>query len=115
MEFEQGMRTFETGANRSPLRDKLRYEGFLSPHVLRRYAEYMHKHRLCEDGSLREPDNWQKGIPSPVYTDSLIRHVMEFWTLRREGELAGEDYQETLCAILFNTMGLLFNSVRGID
>ena len=54
------MRTFDTGATRDSDNDKLDYEGFLSPLVLRRYAEYLHKHRKQSDGKIRTSDNWQK-------------------------------------------------------
>lgn len=110
------LRTFSTGATRSSLGDKLRYEGFLSPYVLERFAEYMHKHRICEDGSLREPDNWQKGIPDEAYMDSLIRHVMDVWQRWRGTEdddpQVREEWEEALCAVLFNTMGLILNSLE---
>ncbi len=56
-------RTFETGATRDTGDDKLKFDGFLSASVIKRYAEYMHKNRIQSDGSLRDPDNWQKGIP----------------------------------------------------
>jgi len=46
-----------TGATRDVDNDKYDYEGFLSPIVLHRYAQYMHKHRLQSDGELRDSDN----------------------------------------------------------
>lgn len=103
------MRTFETGATRDTAEGKLMFEGFLSPRVLKRYAEYMHQHRKQADGNLRAPDNWQKGIPMPAYMDSLIRHVFELWYGWREW--GGVD-EELLCAILFNTQGALFEVTR---
>ena len=57
------MRNFDTGATRDVDTNKLDFEGFLSPVVLERYAEYMHKNRVQADGNLRDSDNWQKGIP----------------------------------------------------
>jgi hypothetical protein len=39
-----------TGATRNLDEDKLDYEGFLSPYVLRRFAAYMHEHRKTPDG-----------------------------------------------------------------
>lgn len=98
------VRTFDTGATRDQDVDKLKYEGFLSPFALRRFAQYMHKHRKQSDGTLRDPDNWQKGIPIKSYQDSLIRHVMDAWCLWRSGEPIDE---ELLCAIIFNAQGLL--------
>ena len=71
------MRKFNTGATRDVDNDKLDFEGFLSPTVLIRYAEYMHTHRKQSDGALRDSDNWQKGIPKEVYMKSMWRHFMD--------------------------------------
>jgi hypothetical protein len=81
--------------------------------VLRRFAEYMHVNRKMRDGSLRDPDNWQKGIEIPAYEDSLVRHVMDFWWERRCGLswLGNQIMQNLLCAIIFNAMGLLYESL----
>ncbi len=46
----EGMRNFETGATRNLCDDKLAYEGFNSPLVMKRFAEYMHLHRKQADG-----------------------------------------------------------------
>jgi len=102
------MRTFATGATRDADKGKLDYEGFLSPLVLKRYAEYMHEHRVQADGTSRASDNWQKGIPLEVYMKSMMRHVMEVWALHRGWEYDGQPYiEEALCALLFNVMGYL--------
>ena len=60
------MRTFESGATRDTDSSKLDYEGFLSPLVLKRYAEYIHKHRKQVDGKMRVPKNWQKSSPGDI-------------------------------------------------
>jgi hypothetical protein len=99
------MRYFETGATRDTDEGKLDFEGFLSPRVLYRFAEYMHHHRRQADGVLRASDNWQKGIPREAYMKSLTRHFMELWLCWREG--VDETINDILCAILFNTQGLL--------
>jgi hypothetical protein len=107
------VRKYDSGATRSPLGDKLRYEGFLSPLVLKRYAEYMHKHRVQSDGKLREPDNWQKGMPLGDYIDSGWRHVMDWWLHHRGyGSQASESLEESLCAILFNVNGYLLEILK---
>ena len=75
-------RLFDTGATRDTDANKLDFEGFLSPRVLRQYAEYMHKCRLRNQPhgeALRASDNWQKGMPKDSYMKSLVRHVMELW------------------------------------
>jgi hypothetical protein len=99
------VRVFESGASRDSDEDKLDYEGFFSPFVLTRRAEYMHKHRIHSDGSLRDSDNWQKGIPVDQYMKSLIRHVMEAWAAHRSGDV--KVLEEALCAIGFNSDGAL--------
>lgn len=103
------MRTFETGATRDACEDKYDYEGFLSPWVLERFAEYMHKHRKQADGKLRDSDNWQKGIPRKEYIKSLFRHFMDLWQYHRchDDRIWQEKLEDTLCAILFNTQGYL--------
>ena len=103
------IRTFDTGASRDTDEGKLDYEGFLSPRVLHRYAEYMQGHTLMADGSRRASDNWQKGIPKEAYMKSLTRHFMELWEKHRTQDVYD---QETLCAILFNTMGLLHEELK---
>ena len=101
------MRSFDTGATRDTDSGKLQYEGFLSPLVLRRYAEFMHKHRKQRDGQLRAADNWQKGIPLEVYMDSAWRHLMDCWGWQRKWWNPKEGIEEALCALLFNIMGML--------
>ncbi|KKN05757.1 hypothetical protein LCGC14_1084100 [marine sediment metagenome] len=101
------MRKFNTGATRDTEENKLDYEGFLSPLVLRRYAEYLNKHRVQADGGLRASDNWQLGIPIKVYMKSMWRHFMDLWMGHRSGA-SSEDRQEALCAVLFNVMGYLY-------
>lgn len=102
------VRTFISGATRDTDTDKLDYEGFLSHAVLERYAQYMHKNRVQRDGSLRTSDNWQKGIPQDAYMKSAFRHFIEWWTAHREGRVD----EEALCALLFNTMGYLFEHLK---
>lgn len=108
------MRVFETGATRNVDDDKLEYEGFESALVTKRYAEYMHLHRRQADGQLRDPDNWQKGIPKAAYVKSLVRHVQDL-RLHWDGaadEAVDQDLESVLCAVLFNTKGLLFELIK---
>jgi hypothetical protein len=114
--MEKAMREFDTGATRDSDSDKLDYEGFLSPLVLHRYAEYMHGHRKQADGKLRASDNWQKGIPLATYIKSLWRHFMELWTFHRyddPGIQSDADKEDALCAIIFNASGYLHELLRG--
>lgn len=106
-------RTFESGANRNSDENKLDYDGFLSPLVLRRYAEYLHKHRHLEDGTLRDSDNWQKGMPHTVYMKSMWRHFMGVWTWHRcYKPIGGSAIEEALCGLLFNVSGYLHEVLK---
>ena len=107
------IRKFETGATRDTDDGKFDYEGFLSPVVLARFGQFMHKHRIQTDGNLRDSDNWQKGIPKSAYMKSLLRHVMDVWASHRTGKtLTGEELEDALCAVLFNTQGMLLEILR---
>lgn len=104
-DYPADVRTFDTGATRDTEHGKLDYEGFLSPLVLKRFAEYMHDHRTQKDGTLRDSDNWQKGIPRDAYMKSGWRHFMDWWAAHRGvGEV---DPETALCALIFNAMGYL--------
>jgi hypothetical protein len=105
------MREFETGATRDTEEGKLDYEGFLSPEVLQRFAEYMHANRIQSDGSLRDSDNWQRGIPKDVYMKSMWRHFHTVWMGHRYGDVSQDD----LCALMFNVMGYLYEDLHKKD
>lgn len=105
------MRQFDSGATRDTDEGKLDYEGFLCPHVLERYAQYMHKNRVQADGNVRDSDNWQKGIPKAAYIKSLWRHFHDFWKAHRAGEI-GDWIEECLCALMFNVMGYLHEVLK---
>ena len=112
------IRKFKTGATRDTSDGKLEYARFLDPRVIRTFAEYMHAHRKQSDGTLREPDNWKKGIERSVYMDSLFRHLMDLWELHQYGKSVRHEtgkeitFTETLCAILFNTFGYLYEYLK---
>lgn len=102
-------REFETGAIRDTAEGKLDFEGFLSPFALERFAQYMHAARTMPDGSFRDSDNWQLGIPEEQYLKSLLRHVISIWkAYRADPENVPED---ELCAAFFNIQGLLHERV----
>ena len=115
------MREFTSGATRHTDEGKFDYEGFLSPLVLKRFAEYMHANRVQADGELRTSDNWQKGIPREQYMKSMFRHFMDTWELHREfldepAELVTDHdrnlKEEALCGVLFNAMGYLHELLK---
>lgn len=105
------MRTFETGATRDQDTTKIDPEAFYSPLVVERFAQYLHKHRKQADGSVREGDNWQKGMPLPVYIKSAWRHFLAWWKAHR-GYQTEEDIEESLCALIFNAQGYLFELLK---
>jgi len=108
-------RDFGTGAVRDTVINKLDFEAFLSPVVLNRYAEYLNGTRKQSDGSMRDGDNWQYGIPKKEYRKSLIRHVMDVWLIARGRVKYAviKDLQTALCAVLFNAMGYLYEDLEG--
>ncbi len=107
------MRGYGTGGVRSELGDKLQYEGFFSPAVLLRRAQYMKKHQEQEDGKHRQPDNWQKGMTKEDYIDSAFRHFMFWWlTHREEWKATDDELEEAICALMFNCEGYLFEMMR---
>lgn len=105
------MRIFETGATRDDTQRKYDYEGFLSPLVLERYAEYMNFKRVQPDGQLRDGDNWQLGIPLKSYMQSAWRHFILWWKIYR-GYHSKDLLEETLCALIFNTSGYLHEILK---
>ena len=106
------MRNFDTGATRDVDTNKLDFEGFLSPAVLERYAEYMHKNRVQADGNLRDSDNWQKGIPKEAYMKSMWRHFLDVWKAHR-GLPTKDSLEDALAALMFNVMGYLYETIKG--
>lgn len=105
------MRKFKGGATRHIDNDKYDYEGFFSPLVLERRAQYMHKNRLQADGKIRGADNWQKGIPKDQYMKSAFRHFMDVWKGHR-GILIKPVLIEALCALMFNLEGYLHELLK---
>ena len=105
------MRNFKSGSTRDDDTNKFDYDGFLSPQVIERYAEYMHKHRKQADGKMRASDNWQAGIPKEAYMKSVWRHFMSWWKEHR-GIKSDEGLEEALCAVIFNAMGYLHETLK---
>ena len=116
--MEKKMRTFETGATRNLDTNKNDYEGFLSPLALEAFGDYMTAHRKQADGTIRDSDNWQKGIPKTAYMKSMWRHFMDLWKLHRGYEVKSPEdghtvtVKEACCALLFNVMGYLHETIK---
>lgn len=115
------MQKFASGATRNTDVNKFDYEGFINPEVLHAFGEYMHAHRRQNDGSLRDSDNWQKGIPLRTYMKSLIRHAIDLWRMERGFTVINPDTglphtkQELCCALMFNAMGYLKELLQPAD
>lgn len=113
-------RLFDSGAYRDGEEGKLDYEGFFSPAVLERRAQYMDAHRVQSNGELRGSDNWQLGIPTDQYMKSAFRHFMDWWSMHRDLFEPGdgtiterlEEMEEAICALMFNAEGYLFELLR---
>jgi hypothetical protein len=103
--------TFETGATRSSSEDRYDPEGYMSPLVEERFSNYMLKHQYQADGTKRDSDNWQKGMPRETYMKGMKRHVLHLWLRHRgwttDDPNAGATIEEDLCAIIFNAQGYL--------
>lgn len=109
-------REFKSGANRNSDEGKLDYEGFISPVVEWAFAQYMHKHRLLEDGTLRDSDNWQNGIPVNELMKSGHRHWQDIrmkhrgFTPTDNGKEVGR--LEALLGMKFNIDAMIYNEVK---
>ncbi len=110
------VRKFDTGATRSSDAGRYDPEGFLSPLALERFCEYMNKHRFQADGTIRDSDNWQKGMPLVTYMKGMWRHFLHLWQRHRGWIVsdpgAAANIEEDLCAILFNVQGYLHTLVK---
>ncbi len=110
------IRTFETGAKRDTAEGKLDYMKALCPLVLRRYVQYLDKHRLMPDGSMRDFNNWKQGIPREVWHSSKGRHFFADWLLEEGYGVSDNhgsvDEEDALCGELFNAMGKLREILR---
>lgn len=107
------MREFKSGATRDDVEGKLSYMRALSPEVLRRYVEYLAKHRKQADGQMRDWDNWKRGIPQDTYMDSLLRHTFDVWRDYCGSVIVDrEQFEDLLCAVIFNAMGCLYEELK---
>jgi len=114
MKKKESIREFGTGATRDKEEGKYDYEGFLSPIVLKAYAEYMNRHRKQSDGNLRDSDNWQQLFGDKHYDvcmKSLLRHVMDLW-LEHRGFKSRDGKKDAACGIMFNVMAYLFKMLK---
>jgi hypothetical protein len=111
MEDTGQKRIFTTGATRDTASGKHDFEGFLSPLVLEAYGTYMNFNRQMADGTTRDSDNWQKGIPPEAYMKSGWRHLMDWWRGHR-GLTIKENMVWALCGVIFNASGYLHEYLK---
>jgi len=111
------IRTFPSGSTRDTEEGKLSYVKGLSPIVLKGYLQYLDKHRLQADGQKRSFDNWKLGIDQEAYLDGLGRHFWDVWLLCHrypaEDNHGPVELKNALYAIMFNSMGLLYELDKG--
>lgn len=107
------LQKFSTGATRNPAKD-YDPEGFLSPLAIDAFCTYMTYHRQLADGSLRDSDNWQKGIPQASFVKSLWRHMLDVWRWHRNFSVK-ENIVWALCGVIFNASGLLHELLKADD
>jgi hypothetical protein len=101
------MRGFDTGATRNVERDP-DIHGFTSPLAIAMFARYMHENRTQADGTVRDSDNWKRGIPLDSYVRSMRRHLQDL-TLHHDGygDCAREDLYAALSGLFFNVQGYM--------
>lgn len=105
-------RTHTTGASRDLDDGKPDFEAMLSPLVMEAYGAYMTRKRRMADGTLREADNWQKGMPLEWFIKSGWRHMVDWWKHHRKEGVTTEMVEDTLCALLFNASGYLHEHLK---
>lgn len=109
-------RKFESGATRNSSDNKLDYEGFINPIVEWAFAQYMHKHRLLEDGTMRASDNWQLGIPQQELMKSAHRHwqdlrlIQRYYTVGENGKVVSK--LDALLGLKFNIDAMIYDELK---
>lgn len=104
-------RYFEGGAYRDTDTGKPDYAGFLSPLVIKAFGEYMDRHRLQSDGTIRDSANWKAGIPREEFFKSAWRHLHDLW-MEVDGYESRDGLDEALGGLLFNVMGFWYELLR---
>lgn len=91
-------------ATRDSNTNKLDFVGFFDQNVLESYANYMNKHRLQADGTLRDSDNWKSYFGEEHYKvcfESAFRHFWDWWH-EHNGEPSRDGIDEAINGLLFN-------------
>lgn len=101
------MRKYTTGAIRDTNKGKNDYSRYFSPLVMKERGDYMRRHAVRSDGSIRPGDNWKNRFgetPKEHYDncfESHCRHHLEFW-LGHDGYLSRRQKIDAICAMMFN-------------
>jgi len=106
------IREWKSGGKRDTDENKLDYEGFFNPLVIKKFAQYMHIHRKMSNGSYRDSDNWQNGFGDyeeheKTCVKSLFRHFMDAWCIHRGDPTVTACLEDALCGVMFNAMAWL--------
>ena len=111
--IQSGDRVFESGASRNSDKGKLQKDLFLDAKVIHEYCKFMHKNRKTDSGTIREGDNWKKGIPVPALMASMVRHVEDV-KLHHQGyhDSTEETYLDSIFGAIFNLMGLAHDEIN---
>lgn len=105
-------RAFDTGATRDVDHDKIDPEAAIAPIVLTLYCQYMKACQIMPDGSRRQDDNWQRGMPRESYMKSGARHFLEWWQQHRAAEPNSYKLVIALFGIMFNVQGYILELAR---
>ena len=109
-------RTASSGATRDLNDEKLVYDKFQHPLVVKAFAQYMHKKRQMPDGSVRNGDNWYKGFPRAWLLESMHRHYMDVWFhTTGHSDDAEEPMLVALCGLFFNVQAMMLEVLLGRD
>lgn len=99
------MRTWGN-ATRDTDKGKKDYAGFYDRAVIEAFADYMLKHQLQADGSMRESDNWKAYFGEnhlDICFKSGFRHFMDWWA-EHDGAESRDGIDEAICGLMFNVM-----------
>lgn len=88
-------RIFESGAQRDSNSEKS------AIHNLKGYTRLRFGYHMRLGSNKYGDSNWEKGIPSSCYLESLDRHLALY--------MEGDRSEDHLSAIIFNTQGIMIN------
>ena len=109
---EKLFRAASSGATRDLNDNKLVYDKFQHPMVVKAFARYMHGKRSMSDGSMRPGDNWWRGFPRVWLLESMHRHYVDVQLhVTGYGEHAEEPILTALCGLFFNVQALMLEVI----